>query len=475
MAKVQFSDVVPPDKRSIRNVPIPSGGKRKPPVVIKPEVESTSPVNQTYSNLNSNSSISDKISEITAQKNTGAYEYYYPKSKEKFETTDSFSNQKKSGRKHLLFGGVAFLAVAVFVVFMMTVFASANISIVPKSQEVMVDMTFSGTVEAEEGAVRYEVIKLSKSKTVSVSASGEKAVEMKAKGKIVVYNNFSPEPQRLIVRTRFESPEGLIYRIPESITVPGKSVKNGVENPGSIEVEVFADEAGEKYNTEKADFTIPGFKNDPARYKGFYARSSTKIEGGFIGNMKTVLPDEKEKALASVDAELTAFIEDDLKAKVPEGLSLLPNSVVYEFADLPQKEESSSVLIGREATAYALMLNRSDLSNKIVSEYISKYPGWDGIKSFVSDFSSLVIDKQLNKAEIGQKIELKVKGKTTILADIDTEMIGQKLVGAPKKDAAKLIDEFAGISSVKATIKPMWKQSFPANLSKIRVQTTLVK
>ena len=60
----------------------------------------------------------------------------------------------------------------------------------------------------------------------NLKKSGEPKAKLKSSGKIIVYNNFSSEPQRLIIRTRFESPEGLVYRIPESIVVPGKTEKN---------------------------------------------------------------------------------------------------------------------------------------------------------------------------------------------------------------------------------------------------------
>ena len=103
----------------------------------------------------------------------------------------------------------------------------------------------------------------------------------------------------------------MIYRIPESINVPGKTVKDGVETPGTIEVEVFADEAGEKYNIGKVDFTVPGFKNDPARYKGFYARSVTAMTGGFVGKMKTVLPEEKRSTLAQLDADIKTELQKE--------------------------------------------------------------------------------------------------------------------------------------------------------------------
>ena len=37
MPRIQFNDVTPPGKRSIRNVPIPNNGKRKVPIIIRPE------------------------------------------------------------------------------------------------------------------------------------------------------------------------------------------------------------------------------------------------------------------------------------------------------------------------------------------------------------------------------------------------------------------------------------------------------
>lgn len=457
MPRIQFSDVTPPERRTIRDVPIPNSGKRKVPIIIKPEnqpIPKVEPVSLNTSNFNS------KMSEITEKKNEGSYEYYYPKNITSSE--QSGDTQSKSKKKTWLFGTIIVISIAFFIVGMMTVFASATISIKPKSENLEVNMKISD--------VKYEILKLSKTKTISASATGEEAVEVKASGKIVIYNNFSFENQRLIVRTRFESPEGLIYRIPESIIVPGKSLKDGKELPGSIEVEVFADEAGEKYNIKKTDFTIPGFKNDANRYKNFYARSATEMAGGFIGKIKTISQNEKQAILQNISSEAETELEKDFQQKVPEGLVLLKNSVVYKSKELPPKEDGSSVILGKEVTAYAIMLNKEDLSNKIVAEYISKLPAWNSIKSEIKDFSLLSIEDKPSNLETDQKIDLQIKGKTSALASIDTNIINQKLLGTPKKEVAKLMDEFPGISSITATIRPIWKQSFPTNPSKIRVE-----
>ena len=81
--------------------------------------------------------------------------------------------------------------------------------------------------------------------------------ESRARGMITIFNNFGTSPQTLIKTTRFESKlTGLVFRLQETITVPG-AVKQGDKLiPGSIKTEVVADEIGEKYNIVSDDFVI---------------------------------------------------------------------------------------------------------------------------------------------------------------------------------------------------------------------------
>jgi hypothetical protein len=478
MPRIQFSDVTPPDrKRSIRNVPIPTGGKRKVPFkTIEPEKNVPDPqADIVYSNdsiidARPNSEQAEQETfQTTQEKKDNAYEYYYPKEKRIPEHNKAPS---RSHKKTWVFGGITAIVIVGFIVSMMTVFASATIIITPKSQDVGVDMKITSYNEVQEGAVKYEIVKLAKSDTVSVPATGEEAVELKASGKIVIYNNFSKDPQRLIVRTRFESPEGLIYRIPESVVVPGKTMVDGKETPGSIEVEVFADEAGEKYNIKKVDFTIPGFKNDADRYKNFYARSSTEMDGGFIGKMKTVSETDKQSALQNLETEIEATLKKELASKIPEGLTLIDGAISYKSKELPAKEDNSSVSLNKEVTAYAIMFNTKDLSKKITDKYILEAVDWNNIKAEILDFSQLKIQALPKELENVGKIDLQINGTAKVWAIIDIATINQKLVSVPKKSVSGLMDEFAGISSITSTVRPIWKQSFPDDSFKIHVKVS---
>lgn len=460
MTKIQFSDVVPPERRSIRDIPIPNGGKRKVPVIIRPQ-----------SNEKNDESFSEMLPEAAsnAQKK-GPYEYYYPQRQDR--SNSQVNQNKKNGKKKFIFIVLALVAIFVFVFSMMTVFSSASLVLVPKSQEIDVSMNLVAVSDNDQSGVKYEIIKFSKIKNEKVEATAEEAVENKASGKIIIYNNFSTEPQRLIVRTRFETPDGLIFRIPESVNVPGKSIKNGIETPGSVEVEVFADEAGEKYNIEKTDFTIPGFKNDASRFKGFYARSSTEMSGGFVGKMKTVSEQQRIEIMDRIEKEAQEELKMEIKSKIPSDLVLVDGSVFFQSKDVPQSEESSLVILGKEITAYALALDRRDLSEGIISAYQNQLVDWKGIVSYIDDFSGLKIINSPEDVDFTTRINLEIKGLAKVIAQINTQEIGERLIAAPKKEAGNLINDVPGIVSVTATIRPMWKQTFPSDSSKIEIKTS---
>jgi len=232
MPKQILQDVIPPGRRSIRRIPLSFSRK-----VVEKEIDT---------------------------------EQIFKKRSEK--------RGSKFGIR--LIAGVAVLVLLIAAVF---VFSGATVTIEPRQKNIKVDIE---AVAKNSGELAYETIAVGGVKTVYLQATGESKVEKKASGTIIVYNNYSSAPQRLIKNTRFETPTGLVYRIDKSIIVPGTRVESGKIIPGSVETTVFADLPGPNYNIGLNDFTVPGFKGTP-RYEGFYARSKTTMAGGFIGNVPT--------------------------------------------------------------------------------------------------------------------------------------------------------------------------------------------
>ncbi len=475
MAKVSFQDVVPPGKRSIRNISINSAkrsraqtapAQEEPKIIQLHKEVAEDPIVEKPITKTNPISFSDRINQYTPNPtNSFSTNTPIPPKNQNYYFEENGKN--KPNKKFLVFGVFGVVIIA-FVAFIMTILSSATVTITPKKNTFDTNLSLKISSDGSTG-IKYELLKLTKSKSVSVQAKGEEMVEKKASGKIIVYNNFSEEPQRLISRTRFETSSGLIYRIPESITVPGRKTVDGKVVPGSLEVEVFADEAGEKYNIDKTDFTIPGFKTDKERYANFYAKSSTEMAGGFIGKMKTVVDSDKNSALSKLETEIKSELEKEIKAQIPDGLVLLNDSIFYSNKELPQKDEGSSVSLSLEVTSHALLLPKEILSQTMVKSLVGENADWQNIDAKIADFSALGIGGNTENPLNAGSIDLNIVGQSLVEANIDNNLVIESLVGSKQKDMSSILSKFPGIIGAKAAIRPIWKKSFPENPSKIYI------
>lgn len=101
-----------------------------------------------------------------------------------------------------------------------------------------------------------------------------KLEDKKARGKVMIYNEYSSSHQTLVATTRLLSESGKIFRLVDDAIVPGfKKTNNGIE-AGTIQVDVIADGLGEEYIIGPSKFFIPGFKSiNEEKYSKIYAKS----------------------------------------------------------------------------------------------------------------------------------------------------------------------------------------------------------
>ena len=164
-----------------------------------------------------------------------------------------------------------------------TFFPSVVVKIIPRvEQKILSSEVFSAKKPAAGDDLAFEFVQVSDEETRAIPATGVEQVDEKASGKITIFNEYSEKVQRFVKNTRFESPKGKIYRIAESVDIPGMKKSENDIVPGKVTVTVYADSPGEEYNLPdtKTFFTVPGLKDSPM-FKGFYAESITPIVGGF--------------------------------------------------------------------------------------------------------------------------------------------------------------------------------------------------
>jgi hypothetical protein len=442
MPKQTLQDVMPP-RRSIRQVVFPRGADRE-----------------------------GQTSRAQNRKNGGSYSGgNIPR---RIPPTPSSSGGEPSRRGLWVLAGISVLLLYLtFALF----FSGAKITVTPRQEQVVLDGRFSAVKEAQPLGLQYETMSLSEEETRKLQATGEKQVETKASGTIIVYNNFNSSPQRLIKNTRFMSPDGLIYRIPSSIVVPGQKTVNGKVVPGSVEAVVYADSPGEEYNKDElVDFTIPGFKGGP-RYSAFYARSKTPMTGGFAGVVKTVSPAEENAAREEIRTALSEQLKKKARQQIPKGFILYDDAVFIDTDSLPNTEDTNSgkVIIGERVTLHGVLFNEEALSAFIARNTIAHFEESSVIVSNLNELTFKIVDKTEARPWKEERLSFTLVGTPYIIWTFDETRLKNDLAGKSKQQINTILSGYPGIEKAEVVIRPFWKKSFPKNINKIKIETIINK
>lgn len=397
---------------------------------------------------------------------------------EKTRHTSELLAEEKPRSKWVLWA-LAFGVVAFVSFFVANQFASATVEVTPLTYRGHLEHTFTAAKEGATTAVggdglTFHFISLNDEKSQNVPATIEQKIQKKAFGKVIIYNAYSTNVQRLIKNTRLESADRKIFRIDQSVVVPGAKISAGkVSQPGSVEVVAYADVPGEEYNIGISDFTIPGFRGDP-RYGKFTARSKpdSPITGGFSGVVKVPGKEEVKKAQDELKQELKVTAIEKARALIPGGMTFFPGSTVLKFEETPQDfTANDTAKVSMKATVSVFFFDTALLTQKFAESALTEYQGSPVSIFRMSGLTFNFLDAVDNVilADIAQ-VRFQVVGDPIFIGKIDTKSIQSSLVGKDKKDFGKIIVGERNIGNAEATIRPMWKTTFPMDSSKITVK-----
>lgn len=402
--------------------------------------------------------------------------------KDRESFSDEFDADEKNNNRRP-FGKIALVLAAIFAgtaLFYGFFFNDAILTISLKHADVTIkNQAFLAGGEGGD-ALAFQLMTLSDESSLNLIATGEKNVTSKSSGKIVIYNTFSAEPQPLIKNTRFQTADGKIYRIRNSIVIPGQKIVGGKPIPGSFETEVYADTAGPEYNIGLVDFTIPGFKGSP-RYEKFYARSKTPMTGGASGLVKVVSDADIQKAKETLSVGLKDKLFAEALAQKPKGTILYKDAVFYSFTDTAdtaadeKNPNDTSVKFTMKGTVTGVLFHEEDLSKHIVkaSDASADVSSNDRIR--VTGIEAFEFAPQ-SAGGVPQKdsdtFAFSLGGAGSAVWQVDTAALAAKLAGIKKSEYTNVFAEFPGIEKANARIRPFWKTKFPSDASKIHIEIT---
>lgn len=451
MEKNLLNDVdMPAHKRSIRDIPIPE---------TRRNVSDNSIENDDPHAINLKKIKLEKP--VPKAKRNNPYNTTSPEPEENFFKESHVRTESHFGYK------VPIITIAIVAVlfFLVNLFHSADVTVYPKNASAQVNAELA-IVDSEnkksESELVYKTFEFTGDASEEITASGEEYVSEKASGTVTVYNKYTTKGQSLIKNTRFEAPNGKIYRINETVTVPGYKTVAGEVKPGTLDVVVYADQPGTGYENGMVDFTIPGFKGQP-QYDTFYAKAKTNISGGFVGTRKVVSAEQLKAAQNAVTEKLKTQLRQNLIDQLPTNLiAINSDDSSFVFEDFAREDKANdAVSIKLKGSLPVKVVDKNRLSQKVAEASIGA--------NYVIGSPILITNLQEMVMKLTDNNTLLVSGNAKFIWQLDPKEMKQKIVGKKKSEGISLFTEFTGIDRVEVKISPVWKKQFPDNVDKIEV------
>lgn len=473
----EFDNKFKPGKKIISDIVRGPKPERPAPIrKVEPEIEET-----TYEPIEDSSAgeelrdLGDKeeqFDELFMKKRKESKEYKKEKEPEIY-----FPEKEKPSFRFFTFKRLIFLFVVLLIIsggfFLYFVLPKAEISIETKKDSVNFETEITadknvGSVDKENGIIPAQVFQIEVEDTRTFPSTGEKDVSEKARGKITIYNQYSSSEQTLVKTTRLRSESGKVFRLTDTVIIPGATIEEGKIVPNNREVYVEADEAGEAYNIGSSKFTIPGLEGTP-KYTGFYGESTSAMTGGAKGKMKVATQGDIDGATQIVSLELKSKAEEEFIKKIPAELKLLESSQVLEIvestsslkADQPGKE----FIIKVKAKAWGMAFKEEDVI-AVVKENIGNKVSADKFlipTTIKLNYGKSKIDASQSRAIFSCQVEAEAGW------NIDENKLKNDLAGKNEIDVRQYLSSLAEVEVARVVFWPFWVKKIPSNKDKIKI------
>ena len=380
------------------------------------------------------------------------------------------SDGRNNNRKRMSTALVLFVVIVGGAVALSALLGKTELTIYPEFREPNISSEFTAYPEKRDGALSYEVLTLEASDERQVKASGQVNIEEQASGLITIKKT-TPGAERLIKNTRFRSPDGLVFRVQESVVVPG-AVNN---TPGTIQAEVFADEIGDQYNVAAGtQFDVPGFEEGgfTALYESITASNAAAFTGGFEGPQFQI--DENE--LSTARQELQIALRNELLEKIentqPADFVAFKEAVAITYSQLPSVEYGEDLVTIREQAILQIPLfKKTDFGSFLARQAVATYEGGPVRVDDISTLNFTYTSPTTSASVIANasSITFKLTGKPLLIWEYDQTKLTKDLAGLPKTALQNAITAHPGIKGARVRITPFWQRTFPDNAETITV------
>lgn len=390
---------------------------------------------------------------------------------EKFDHAEEELPATGSRAKWITWTVAALIAIGAVLYGITVVFGSAKITITFEKTPWSYQANFTADkavseINATQDVIPGQVFSIPKNLTQLFPASGQENVSQKAQGVITIYNAYSSSAQTLVATTRFVTPDGKIFRLVNSVVVPGAAVTNGQIVPSSIAAAIIADQPGPDYNVSSTPkLTIPGFEGSP-KYDAFYGSIGSSTSGGFIGEKAVPTATDIATAKQKVTNILTSDLQGGLTGSYTSNFKILDGATTIQITKLTVNTstdasgnfsvfgEGTLSAIGFDETAFKAFLLSLAQSTEVSST-------WSGDPNL----TYTNVQPDFTNGRVSFSLSAEGSLEPIFISDSFRGIIaGEKL-----SDARDTIASLPELQEGTISVWPAWLWQIPRNVQKIQI------
>lgn len=311
-----------------------------------------------------------------------------------------------------------------------------------------------------------------------------------ARGFITIKNNRAT-PWTLVDKTRFQTDEGIVFRIQERVTIP--AMRAG--KPGEFTTAVIADErdafgnvAGSRGNIGPSRFSLPGIQLKASKDL-IYGESAKPMTGGRTETISLVTKEDLDAVTEKARKQILASAQDELQTYLIEynrthdsKLTLLTDQYTIKIGEprirVPyelEQKEIESFEAAAELDVSGIAYNKNDMVAVLKAEMQKKKnPG----KQLVAIDEEAITYRILRTDDAAGIYELTatIKGieQFDIRSDQDAgirlmKKIRDHALGKKIEDAHNFIQNLPEINSVQIKVWPFWAPTIPTVSENVKI------
>ncbi len=396
--------------------------------------------------------------------------------------------------RHALFGLVT-ASVFILLIIIYIALPGATVTLIPAAGvlETSVNITLAdyqknvAELETHPGhTIASYPIEVTATKTITHFSTGKKFSERgsNATGKITIYNT-SDTVWPLVAQTRFQTADGIIFRLLSDISVPAATVNGAGKTEATVQadqVDVNGQIVGERGNIGPSKFFLPGLREE-SRSK-IYAENSTPMSGGITDYVDFVTAEDLEAAENRIKDEIVKSAVEQLQAAVKQKSELVGDNTQYILLDgdgaiklgdiritvdksLAGKEQKEFTVTG-EVVANGVYYDHDEMLEILKNELLlKKSPQKELLRINEDSTSYRIFDWDTGHGKI--KLTANIKGIEQYEINPEKEngmrlleKIKQHIVGRNLEEATLYIQNLPEINKVSIKTWPAWSPSLPS-------------